>query len=188
MDTAILLWIHRHANAAFDVAALFSWVLGTIWFCAPLILLAGVLHLQRQERREAVAWLVLAISVAVLTEVLKAAVERPRPMLWPWLLPTKGYSFPSGHAIAGAAFYPFLGWLVLRWRKRGGVGYALGLAIGAFVGIGRMYVGVHWPSDVLAGWAIGAALAFVAIVWVSPTATVVTTKPGPSTEPGVTAP
>jgi undecaprenyl-diphosphatase len=187
MDTDILLWIHRHSNEALDAAFRFSWLLGTMWFCAPLILLAGVLHLRRQERREAVAWLVLAISVAILTELLKAAVGRPRPTLWPWLLPTTGYSFPSGHAIAGAAFYPFLGWLVLRSRNRGRVGWALGFAIGAFVGVGRMYVGVHWPSDVLAGWAIGLALSFGVIGWLARSSAPATTKPGPQPEPRITA-
>ncbi|HEY6554559.1 MAG TPA: phosphatase PAP2 family protein [Vicinamibacteria bacterium] len=183
MDTAILLWIHRHANVAFDVAALFSWLLGTMWFCAPLTLVAVGVHLRRREGREAVAWLLLAISAAVLTELLKAAVGRPRPTLWPWLLPTTGYSFPSGHAIVGAAFYPFLGWLVLRSRDRGGFGYVLGFAIGAFVGVGRMYVGVHWPSDVLAGWAIGLALSLGAIAWLNRSTTL--NKPGPPDGPEV---
>jgi undecaprenyl-diphosphatase len=45
------------------------------------------------------------------------------------------------------------------------MGYALGLAIGVFVGVGRLYVGVHWPSDVVAGWAIGAGLGLGAIRW-----------------------
>lgn len=167
MDTAILLWIHRHANPALQAVFVFSWLLGTLWFCGPLALLAAARHLRRRERREAVAWLVLASSVGFLPELVKLAVGRPRPTLWPWLLPTFGYSFPSGHAVAGAAFYPFLGWLVLRSRNRGGVGYALGLAIGVLVGIGRLYVGVHWPSDVLAGWALGLALSGVAIGWLT---------------------
>ena len=85
-------------------------------------------------------------------------MARPRPTLWPWLIPTSGYAFPSGHAVAGAALYPLLGWLALRSRGRGRLGYGLGLAVGVFVGLARLYAGVHWPSDVLAGWALGAAL------------------------------
>jgi undecaprenyl-diphosphatase len=104
-------------------------------------------------------------AAALLPELLKLVAARPRPALWPWLLPTSGYSFPSGHAVAGAALYPLLGWLLLRGRGLGRTGYALGLAVGVFVGLGRLYVGVHWPSDVLAGWALGAALSLGAVRW-----------------------
>jgi membrane-associated phospholipid phosphatase len=183
MDTAILLWIHRHANNAFDVAALFAWLLGTMWFCLPLTVVVAGVHLRRREHREAVTSLVLGISAAVLTECLKGAVGRPRPTLWPWLLPTSGYSFPSGHAVAGAALYPFLGWLALRSRNRGGLGYALGFAVGAFIGVGRLYVGVHWPSDVLAGWILGLALSGGAIAWLTKPGTLVATDPGAPPKP-----
>jgi membrane-associated phospholipid phosphatase len=105
----------------------------------------------------------VGVGAAVLPELVKAVVARPRPTLWPWLIPTSGYSFPSGHAVAGAALYPLLGWLALRARGRGLVGYLLGLAVGVFIGLGRLYAGVHWPSDVLAGWALGMALSLGAI-------------------------
>jgi undecaprenyl-diphosphatase len=92
-------------------------------------------------------------------------VARPRPTLWPWLIPTAGFAFPSGHATAGAALYPLLGWLALRSRGLGWGGYALGLGVGVFIGVGRLYVGVHWPTDVVAGWAIGAAVSLRAVLW-----------------------
>jgi membrane-associated phospholipid phosphatase len=158
MDTALMLWIHRHATPALDTAFVFSARLGSLWLCGPLVLLAAAWHESRRERREAVAWLVLGLLAAVVPELLKLAVQRPRPALWAWLLPAARFSFPSGHAMASAAFYPFLGWLGLRTRGLGGLGYASGLAVAAFVGVGRLYVGVHWPTDVLAGWALGAAL------------------------------
>jgi membrane-associated phospholipid phosphatase len=157
MDTALMLWIHRHATPALDSAFVISAWLGSLWLCGPLVLLAAAWHERRQERREAAAWLVLGLLVALVPELLKLAVQRPRPTLWPWLLPATRSSFPSGHSMAGAAFYPFLGWLALRARGAGGIGYGLGLGIAAFVGVGRMYVGVHWPTDVLGGWSLGAA-------------------------------
>jgi membrane-associated phospholipid phosphatase len=166
MEADLLLWIHRQATPALDAAFRFSWLLGVLPFCAPAVLLAIAWHLGRQQRREALAWAVVGLAVAVLPEVVKAAVARHRPTLWPWLIPTTGYSFPSGHATSGATLYPLLGWLALRPRGWGPLGYGLGLAIGVFVGVGRLYVGVHWPSDVLAGWALGMALSLGAVRWI----------------------
>ena len=162
-----MLWVHSFSRPALDAACVFSWALGVLRFCAPAVLLAIGGHLARHERREALAWLAVGVGAAVLPELVKAVVARPRPTLWPWLIPTSGYSFPSGHAVAGAALYPLLGWLALRSRGRGRVGYLLGLAVGVSIGLGRLYAGVHWPSDVLAGWALGMALSLGAIRWLS---------------------
>jgi len=159
-----MLWIHRHGRPVLDTAFVFSANLGSFWLCTPLTLLAAAWHLRRRENLEARAWVALAILVGALPELLKLAIGRPRPRLWPWLLPAFESSFPSGHSVAGAAFYPFLGWLALRGHDRGAAGYALGLVVAAYVGVGRMYVGVHWPSDVLAGWVLGVAIS-AATVW-----------------------
>jgi undecaprenyl-diphosphatase len=167
MEADLLLWVHSLSRPALDAASRFGWALGAFRYCAPAVLLLVLWHFSRRERREAVAWLAVGAGAAALPEILKAVVARPRPILWPWLLPTTGYSFPSGHAVAGAALYPLLGWLVLRPRGRGVPGYLLGLAVGVFVGLGRLYAGVHWPSDVLAGWALGAALSLAAVRWLS---------------------
>jgi undecaprenyl-diphosphatase len=97
-------------------------------------------------------------------EALKAVVARPRPALWPWLVPQAGFSFPSGHALAAASFYPVLAWeagCVRPLRRRW---FAVLAALGVlWLGLGRLYLGVHWPSDVLAGWALGAAQSGLAL-------------------------
>ena len=118
LDAAILEWIHGHSHPALDAVCVVSWALGVLRFCAPAILLAMAWHLSRGERREALAWLAVGAGAAILPELVKAVVARARPTLWPWLIPTSGFSFPSGHAVAGAALYPFLGWLLLRRGAR----------------------------------------------------------------------
>lgn len=163
MDADILLWAHRHASPVLDAVFAFSWLLGAAGLWVPGVLLAARWCFEHGLRRESAAWVVVGLVVAVVPEALKALVARPRPTLWPWLIPTTGYSFPSGHAVAGAAFYPFLGWLVLRDRGLGWLGYLLGLLVGVFIGVGRLYVGVHWPTDVLAGWALGILLSLAAV-------------------------
>lgn len=167
MDAAILTWIHGLSHPALDVAARVGWLLGVFRFCAPLVLALIAWHLARGQRREAVAWLGVGLAVALLPELLKAVFARPRPTLWPWLIPTSGYAFPSGHAVAGMALYPLLGWLLLRGRRLGRAGALAGAAIGVFIGLSRLYAGVHWPSDVLAGWALGAGLSLGAGRWLA---------------------
>jgi len=165
MEAAILTWVHGLASPGLDAAFVVSWALGVFRFCAPAVLLAATFHLMRGERREAAAWLVVGALVGGVPELLKLVTDRPRPALWTPLLPTSGSSFPSGHAVAGMAFYPLLGWLLLRGRGLRLAGYALGMLVGAFIGVGRLYAGAHWPSDVAAGWAIGAGLSLAAIHW-----------------------
>ena len=166
MGESILLWFHRHAHPALDVAFLVSNALGLGYLCVPLVLALVVWHLSRRERKEATAWLVVGLATWILPELLKATFGRPRPALWPRIVEVSGLSLPSGHAVAGMALYPLMGWVALRRRAgRRWRGFVAGVFIGLFIGIGRLYLGVHWPTDVLAGWALGLALSAGAIAW-----------------------
>jgi undecaprenyl-diphosphatase len=101
-------------------------------------------------------------SGLIVSSLLKYAVDRPRPDLVPHGNLIYTSSFPSGHSMMSAVVYLTLAALVARLiEKKRLKGYALGAAIilTLLVGVSRIYLGVHWPSDVLAGWAAGAAWA-----------------------------
>jgi undecaprenyl-diphosphatase len=142
---------------ALDVTAL-----GSAWLLTFLTLaVAGFLLLKRQRRMATLV--VIAVGGAILlSTTLKRHFDRPRPGLVPHSVIVHTASFPSGHATKSAAVYLTLGALLARVQPQRRLKlYVLALAVMVtmMVGISRVYLGVHWPTDVLAGWAIGAAWA-----------------------------
>jgi undecaprenyl-diphosphatase len=100
----------------------------------------------------------------LLLHLLKDVFQRSRPDLVPHAVQVFSDSFPSGHATLSAVTYLTLGALLARVeRPRAAKMYFLGVAITLtmIVGASRVYLGVHWPTDVLAGWCVGAAWAIV---------------------------
>lgn len=117
-------------------------------------------------RRRATAFLIF-VAVAggqALSSLLKVGVDRPRPELVSHLVTETSLSFPSGHAMLSAVTYLTLGSLAARFLPgRTTKVYVLSLAVltTLLVGVSRIYLGVHWPSDVLAGWCAGFAWAML---------------------------
>jgi len=144
-------------EAARDVTSLGSTVvLGLILFSV-----VGYLLL---ERRRAAAWSILGAvtSGVVLNTLLKLAFGRPRPDVASPAVQVFSSSFPSGHATLSAIAYLTLGALVAHTQERLAMRvYIMTLAISAslLVGVSRIYLQVHYPSDVLAGWCVGSAWA-----------------------------
>jgi undecaprenyl-diphosphatase len=95
-----------------------------------------------------------------LVVVLKSLFSRPRPSVVPHLATEISASFPSGHSMMASVVYltlaVLLGQLVARRRERAYF-FGLGLVVVGLVGVSRVYLGVHYPTDVAAGWAAGTA-------------------------------
>ncbi|WP_296585351.1 phosphatase PAP2 family protein [Xanthobacter sp.] len=137
-----------------------------------LLTLAVIFFLILTRKRHAA--LLVAVSVAggtILSQGLKWGFDRPRPDLVPHGMSVYSQSFPSGHAMLAAVVYLTLAALLARTQQRTRVKlFLLGgaAAITVIVGISRIYLGVHWPTDVVGGWALGAAWAstcWLAMLW-----------------------
>lgn len=128
---------------------------------------AGVLlAILRRHWGYAVVAAVTVAGSAVLTVVFKQALGRPRPPLAGAVAAADGYAFPSAHAAVAAAACGVLAYLcaagLRSWAGRVTI-WVIAAALTALVGISRVYLGVHWTTDVLAGWAFGACWAAVVI-------------------------
>lgn len=128
-----------------------------------LVAVAVVFLLLAARRRTALFVGCGALGGAIVSILLKAGFSRPRPDLAPHATYVYSASFPSGHAMLSAVVYLTFGVLIARLTPRPGLKvYVMGVAAALciLVGISRVYLGAHWPSDVLAGWAAGTAWAF----------------------------
>jgi undecaprenyl-diphosphatase len=167
MEARLLLWVHDHTHPILDAVFVASHYAGTGWFAVVLVLSMAAWHGTRGERRRALTWLGVGAGVYLLQLALKVAIGRPRPGLWldhAWAVAPGSCAFPSGHALMAAALYPLLALSLSALRPRARTWYWLGaVAAALWVGAGRVYLGVHWPSDVLAGWGLGAALVWLAV-------------------------
>ncbi len=126
-------------------------------------------------RRWAILSLVLTVVVGslLLNQLLKAGFHRPRPDLVPHGMVVYNASFPSGHAMLSASVYLTLGTLLARLQQRRFQAFLImgtAILVTVLVGVSRVYLAVHWPSDVLAGWAAGSiwAIACWLVAWKMP--------------------
>ncbi len=120
------------------------------------------------NRRAEAAWLAASIAGAsLMNTALKLYLHRPRPELVPHLARVSNASFPSGHAMISAAIYLTIGAMLAETQIRASArAYVMGFAAFLVIAIGcsRVYLGVHWPSDVLAGWCVGSLWALIVFV------------------------
>ncbi len=151
-DAPLMLAIHSLQTPWLD------WIMKTITqagsYGVILVTVATSFWLGRRQRwSELVALLVSVIGAAALNSLLKLLFARPRPSVFLPLTVEKTYSFPSGHTIAAVALYGFLA--ILLWQNgRRGWALLVGMIV-PLVGLSRVYLGVHYPSDVLGAMALG---------------------------------
>lgn len=151
-DVGILLHAQAIASPGMDRAFLLISALGYGYGVLPAeLVLVIVLAVKRRVRESVFAFFALGGSL-LLNAAAKQSFARDRPSLWESIAPHSTYSFPSGHAMASATFIGVAVLLTWHTRWRWPV-LALGLGFVALVGYSRVYLGVHYPSDILAGLA-----------------------------------
>lgn len=175
LDEAIVQWFRQADDPALPLGPPWMREVGiditALGSSAVLVLLvlavSGFLWIHRQPRLVAL----LLVSTAggfALNALMKAVFARPRPSVVPHLREVFTPSFPSGHAALSAVVYLTIGVLLFEVVKgRTARLYCLAVAMAAtgLVGLSRVYLGVHYPSDVLAGWATG--IAWAGVCWLA---------------------
>jgi membrane-associated phospholipid phosphatase len=158
-DVEFSRWLHEHSNPTLLSAFKVFTLLGSVPFLTFLVLVVALLLLRRRLVNEAVLVATGALGIEVLFSVLKLLFHRPRPELAYVHLDT--YSFPSGHAAGSAAIYAILFYLAARHFQRRGklvLAHAFVVLVG-LIAFSRLYLEVHYLSDVLAGITLGVAWA-----------------------------
>ncbi len=161
-DVPFLLYLHAHSTPALDRFFLI-WTYAGGFGGTSIIVALGSVWLWRMGRRRAFGfWLLTMLGAGILNIIIKLFFHRHRPTLWEPITPLHDYSFPSGHAMLSMSLGAAI--LLLLWPTNGKPGFFARWAAAIFaliwplgVGLSRLYLGVHFPSDVLAGWCAGLA-------------------------------
>jgi undecaprenyl-diphosphatase len=157
-DQAVMEAMHGLASPWLTVAMRLITASASGLVAAGLAMGLGIPRWRRVERRaEAIILAVTLSGSAALGQGLKFLFTRPRPQAFPWLTTAGGWSFPSGHTLTAVVLGSLLAWLIgqqLSGWQRVALWTVAGLWVG-LVGVSRIYLGVHYPSDVLASLAVG---------------------------------
>lgn len=152
-DVPILLAIHTTAEPQLDVFVSYLTKLGVSWGVFPAGILTALFLLVRRRWRGLELFLIASVGSTILNRTTKSLVHRVRPHLWTSPTPELDYGFPSGHAMASMTFVAAL--VVLSWKTRWRWFVLIpGTLFVLVIAWTRLYLGVHYPSDILAGWMV----------------------------------
>lgn len=130
-----------------------------------LIVVVTLAILWRRSRQEAKIFALACLGALILNTGLKLFFSKPRPQLWRLLISEKSFSFPSGHALGSLVLYGFLAYLLAtHYPKYAKIIYSLAVVAIAAIGLSRLYLGVHWPTDVIAGYGVGFLWLMICII------------------------
>jgi len=161
-DESILRWMSAHHSKALTSTMLEITTLGTGTVLLMIVCVAALFLTLTKHKYSALLLLVATGGGLLLDMVLKLQFNRPRPHVFIWGTQAFGSSFPSGHAMGATVTYSTVAYLAARLHRRSWARWLtmlMALVVIFLIGVSRMYLGVHYPSDVLAGAIMGLAWA-----------------------------
>ncbi len=167
MDTSIALFVHQqipYTMAYKWFFWLFSWFGGSTVILS-IIFISALYFTLRGRFNKAHIVILTGVTAMLTSSILKQIIARPRPSLWEPLDHVSSFSFPSGHALVTAAVFGVLAmFLAERFTERKRLIYIATDVLLFFIGLSRIYLGVHWPSDIIGGWLIGGVILFLMVL------------------------
>lgn len=155
LEISLLQWIHSQASPVLDLIFLFFTTIGNVAYMVPFTLLLIAYLLYTRQRLNALIVFFGMGGAAAANLILKALFHRDRPAFWQSLITETDYSFPSGHAMLSAALILCIIAIVWRTKFRWTAIIAGAFVVG-MIGLSRLYLGVHYPTDIIAGWSVSA--------------------------------
>lgn len=161
-DDAIMHWVAAHQNPTVERMMLEVTSLGTGVVVGMIVLIAGLFLWLNHHRHSAVLLIAATMGGLVLDNLLKVGFNRPRPQIFEWGTHAASSSFPSGHAMSSVIVYGTVTYLAARLQRSSAsrvLTFAFAAIVVILISVSRVYLGVHYPSDILAGLLIGLAWA-----------------------------
>lgn len=165
MELHFIAYVQQFVTPPLTVEVMLITSSGSSTFYLLVSLLVCSWYLYSKQRDRLYLYLICIGGGGVLNQVLKLIFERVRPDIFP-IIAESGYSFPSGHAMGAICFYGILAYFAGLGLKNRTVRWLLMSSAGIYIvliGLSRVYLGVHYPTDILAGYAAGATWLFFCI-------------------------
>lgn len=156
-DVALLEYIHSYTNPLVLNIMKFISFIGSGYFLVPVLTLAILYTLIKKKYYITKLLLVSSLGSWVLNYILKFLINRTRPLDF-FLVQQGGLSYPSGHSMVSMSMYLTFAYLICReeyFNDKKKIVYAVAIADVLLMGISRMYLGVHWPTDIIGGFIMG---------------------------------
>ena len=167
LDIALARSIHEHVTPTGTAVSQFISSIGSPTSMGVIAVIGGVVLLARRRGVMLIAWIAAFAGGGALEKILKISVHRTRPMFTPTGPTEQSLSFPSGHSMMCLIGIGMLVYVLLVPRKFGdpwrGIIGGIAVAFVLAMGISRVYLGAHYPSDVLGGYAAGAGWAAICV-------------------------
>jgi undecaprenyl-diphosphatase len=161
-DVAVLRFMEAHKTPFLDRLAIEITFLGTGVIVLMIVAISGMFLWLTKHKHSALLLMVSTAGAILVNGLLKAGFDRPRPQVFEWGQHTVSSSFPSGHAMSAAAVYMTVAYLAARLQRRRtsrALTLLAAVIIVVLIAASRLYLGVHYPTDVAAGVVIGIAWA-----------------------------